>query len=548
MPLNAVSPLLRQFVEDELLRAPLLFDQLLDAVLADMPRGFKDLNPVQRTAMGDLLQAVRAQRANMGEYFLRSLREQIDADLRQQPAKAAARPDAFKNLALVDEDEVAVDVEISRTTNTVKNVAEYELRELQAFISALVGDADVAREHNPFRAETLARAVWASTQALSVSRAHHMAFMRQATAPLAQLLRTSYAASTSRLESMGVEPAGYRTVILPSGSRRGGRTVETTFTPDLYRMSETMPEASDARQGLSYQGQFSSQAEQAREGGRHGDAARQTAQRDERQAVELVSRLFEAMKADKRVPQDVGALIGRLQDPAKRLVLRDRSVLDHNKHPLWRFINQLVFSAEMSPDGFDPERVQLLRLGQATIEQLNNEPAQTAGLYRWAVERLEAFLQKRLTRRLTAVASQVGALQKLEDKLAYGQPPPSTMSGPLDFHQLDTVPAAFMETAMPAQGTSPASAEWIKALRPGDWVRMFHQGRWRHAQLLWPGERREFMLFGDGASDETWAVRSGALLMMHGNGLAKTLKQRSIVGTAAAKVQEQLGTAAAPAA
>ena len=57
--------------------------------------------------------------------------------------------------------------------------------------------------------------------------------MRHASQPLAQLLRTSYAASTSRLEGMGVEPAAYRTLILPSGSRRGGRSVETTFSPDL---------------------------------------------------------------------------------------------------------------------------------------------------------------------------------------------------------------------------------------------------------------------------------------------------------------------------
>ena len=27
-----------------------------------------------------------------------------------------------------------------------------------------------------------------------------------------------------------------------------------------------------------------------------------------------------------------------------RLALRDRSLLDHNKHPLWRFINQAVFA------------------------------------------------------------------------------------------------------------------------------------------------------------------------------------------------------------
>jgi hypothetical protein len=39
-------------------------------------------------------------------------------------------------------------------------------------------------------------------------------------------------------------------------------------------------------------------------------------------------------------------------------------------------------------------------------------------------------------------------------------------------------------------------------------------------------------------------VRRGALLMMHGARLAKKLKQRSIVGSAAARVHEQMTASA----
>ena len=92
---------------------------------------------------------------------------------------------------------------------------------------------------------------------------------------------------------------------------------------------------------------------------------------------------------------------------------------------------------------------------------------------------------------------------------------------------------------------SPAlPGDWTDTLKPGDWVRMFMQGRWVQARLLWPGERREVWLFGDGASDSTWAIRRGALANMHKERLAKTLRQRSIVGSAAARVQEQMAPAA----
>jgi hypothetical protein len=102
-----------------------------------------------------------------------------------------------------------------------------------------------------------------------------------------------------------------------------------------------------------------------------------------------------------------------------------------------------------------------------------------------------------------------------------------------------------MDTSTQAAAQDQDADSWLDRLKTGDWVRMFFKGRWLKAQLLWPGARRQFFLFGDGASDETWAVRASALRLMHGNGLIKSLKQRSIVGSAAARVQEQVGSATA---
>ena len=533
----SVSPLFLQFVDDEMLRAPLLFDQLVEAVGDTVKRDMVKMSSTQKTAMAALVQSLQIQKLRMGEYFAHSLREQVSADTRKQSPQNKPLGDKKLSLALVEEDEVAVDVELSHTIEAIKSVAEYELRELQTYVSAMVGDLEMAGDQNPFRPETWARAVWNSAQALPLSRSHQVAFMRQAAAPLAQLLRTSYAASTSRLESMGVEPASYRTLILPSGSRRGGRSAQTTYSPDLYRMRETMPAPLDGPVGPT-----STSAPRRSTAVEHwSDVARGITQREDRQAIELVSRLFEAMQTDSRLPPDICMLISRLHGPAMRLALRDRALLDQNKHPLWRFINQLAFAAQMSPDPGDPDRILMLKLAQATIEQLVSEQQQNTGLYRWALERLEGFLDKRLTRRLATVTSQIGSLQKLEDKVAAQQGPPSTMSGPLDFHQLDTVPAEFMDTAPPAPAPGEGAADWLNSIQTGAWVRMFFKGRWLQAQLLWLGSRREFFLFGDGASDETWAVRSSALTLLHEHGLVKTLKQRSIVGSAAAKVHEQLG-------
>lgn len=197
----------------------------------------------------------------------------------------------------------------------------------------------------------------------------------------------------------------------------------------------------------------------------------------------------------------------------------------------------------MSPEAGDPERRALLRTAKATIEQLGSEPVQTTSLYRWAWERLQAYLAKRLERRLAALASQVATLQKADSR---SEAAPSTLSGPLDGHQLDTVPADVMASGLVPHADATGAAEaWLDSLALGDWVRLFLNGRWLQVQLLWRGQRQGHVLFGDGASDATWAVRRSALLLMHGHGLAKTLRVRSIVGNAAQRVQQDVATEAA---
>ena len=529
-----VPPTLLSFVDDEVLRAPLLFDAVLSGAAHAVRQALPSMQPGQRAAQSDLLLAMQAQGQRLSDYFMRSLRQQVADELARHAPAAPTRTKAPGGMALVDEDEVAMDVELSHTIETIKSTAEFELRELQTYTAALVGDMDMALDHNPFRAETYARALWASAAALPLSRGFQVSYLRHAGKPLADVLRQAYAASCSRLESQGVEPASYRTLILPSGSRRG-RSADTTFSPDLQRMRDHMPlPADNSRQAPP---PVHSSLRAATHDVAH-DLVSNASGRTEQQSLELVGRLFDAIAADKRVPADVLGLIARLRNPAMRLSMIDAKTLAQDVHPLWQFINRLAYEAEMAPDAGDPERLRLLKVAQATIEQLASEPAQNAALHHWAVERLDVYLQQRLSRRCSAVASHIGALQKLEDKLVAGQAVNSTMHGTLDVPQLDTVPAELMNE-LPPTAPVPLDDAWLDDIRPGAWLRMFLQGHWEHVQLLWPGERREIWLFGDGASDATFAVRRRALVAMRDARLLKGLTQRSLLRRAAQSVQEQ---------
>jgi hypothetical protein len=460
-------------------------------------------------------------------------------------------------LSLVDEEEVAVDIEISHTIEAIRSVAEYELRELQTFVSALVGDMDVARDHNPFRPETHARALRAAAQALPLSRGYQLTFMRHASTVLAELLRKAYAGASSRLEEAGIEPASHRTLILPSGTRRA-RASETQWNPDLHGIRDRMPvhepaagprlkleqvlqQADDQWRNLPSDTGFAERG-RIREEQRERLVESASSQVDQ-QMIELLSRLFDAVLSDAQLDPDIQLLLARLQAPALRVTLRDPDTLDQESHPLWQFMDQVAFLGETLPEAGEPVREGTLRLAQGVIDQIVAEAEQTRALYVGALEQLQLQDQHRFEQRCGEAAHEIASLQTLEDKLTASEAPPSTMHGALDLAQLDTVPAELIDTEPEKKKPASSAEAWLDQIRPGQWVRMFMQGRWVAAQLLWPGEHAELFLFGDSSSESTWAVRRRALLTLHSERLLDSMTPRSLVRDAAKTVMRRLARA-----
>jgi Protein of unknown function (DUF1631) len=560
-PTMPIPAALQPFVDDELLRAPLLVEQALEAVLEQMHKGMQALPPAERIPAGDIVQALTHRHQRVVDAYAGSLRSQ----LQKTPAPPnPARAVQATSLSLVDEAEVAVDVEMSHAIEGIKSVAEYELRELQTYLSALVGDMDVAGDHNPMRPETHARALWSAAEALTTSRGQQVAFMRRASKPLAQVLRKSYAGAVSRLEAAGVTPAAYRTLILPAGARRD-RSHETGYTPALSHIRDVMPVPAPSRSsapapspgqaGQAFEQVLRQTEAQFRrlppDSGRAEFDRLRDSQRTrlmesagnpvDQQLIELLSRLFDAMLADRRLAPDMQLLLSRLQAPALRVLLHDAATLDDYGHPLWLFLDRLAFLPETLPAIGDAERGRLQRHAQAIVEHLIGEPRHDAALYRWALSRLGAFERNRLEQRRAAATGEIDALQQLEDHLLDTVSPPATYAGALDVAQLDTVPAELFDAALPA--APPNNGEgvpWLAERQAGDWLRVVLQGQWVNAQLLWPGERGEVWLLADGASQRTWAVRRGALLALHAARLLEPLVPRSLLREAARKVLKRL--------
>jgi uncharacterized protein DUF1631 len=372
------------------------------------------------------------------------------------------------------------------------------------------------------------------------------------------VLRKAFAGASSRLEAAGIEPASHRTLILPAGSRGMHRpkSAETTFSPDLGRIRDSMPMPLDppaaprrsldevltqmdvALQQLAPETDLAAQG-QLRERQREQlvDSAPTAV---DRQQIELLSRLFDSILADQLLHADVRLLISRLQSPFIRVALREPTTMDRDAHPAWRFMDRIAFLGSVLPEPGDARRGQTLAFVQSLIDHLVGEPEQNASLYHWALERLGQHEQQLFERRCTAAAQEIASLQALEDRLVASSTTPSTLHGAIDLAQLDTVPAALIDTEPAQKRPVTASHQWLQQRRPSEWLRMFMQGRWVQAQLLWPGDRGELWLIGDGDSNATWAVRRRALATLHTENLLDAIEVRSLLRDAAKRVMRRM--------
>jgi hypothetical protein len=495
-------PTLADHIDDELMRAPLVAEQMVEGTLDALARAATLASSYERTTFGEITQALRQQRSRLGLAYAQSLREQAErfqqrAHRQRQPSGSSTQRGELE-LSLVDETAVSADIEITRLAEAIKLQCEAELRELGAFVAALVGDMEVAADHNPLGAEAHARALWAGSGAIGVSAGHRAVFMRHASGPMAEVLRKAFASACRRLEDAGVEPGMHRTLIVAGGGRAGAGPGPRTISDQALRAI----------------------AEQMAGPGEPND----------RQRLDLLGRLFDYVTADRRLGRAAAATIARLQPIALRLARRDPALVEHDQHPLWQFIDAIAAQSDTVPEPPHPDGQRMFETLDALVDDLVARPDPDAQLMRWALDRLAAAERGRLKRRVQAEGQRIARLE-IADARAAAVLPPAPEGGivgatqPLDIGALDTVPAELLDEPCPAGD----AAAWVDALLPGDRLRIFLGGSRVPAQLLWRGPGDQVFLLTTGRGETLAALDRGALLRLRSEGLAEALPARSLV-------------------
>ncbi len=576
-----------RFAEEELARAPALADHVVQSVIGVLTQPDPNASATGRIQSADLAQSLARHRPRMVAAYSTALRERVASDLALDGAQVDAAPVSTRDprkLSLVDEESVSADVEIARATQAIRNVTEHELRELATFLSTLAGEPHVLRDHNPMRPESHARALWAAATALPEDGTLHAVFMRHASAPLAQLLRKAYAAACSRLEDAGIEPAAYRTVILPAGMRTGRSdmlpapaTIGAHRTPAVSANqplgpthpgsrasaaahevpAESAPVLTDLARTLSALAHtlldaLPASAPSTRGGALAGEVphtrggATTLSPASTRSAAlpaepppavrrpEFVQRLFDAALTDRRLPADIRKCLERIRPLLVQLVATDAALVERDDHPAWQLIDRIAWQGDTLPEAPDRERLRTVQVIEGLIAQLEGEDNPDATRFSWARDRLSALERNRFERRIARQSDSTAALAAAELQLAAA----GSMSA-LDFGALSTVPSQLYDAAPGADDGSPAGNAWLDERTPGDIARLFIDARWVHAQLLWRGARREIWLWADCRGNTAWPFRRGALRRLRDEGLAQSAQARSVLRDAALRLDAQ---------
>jgi len=149
-------------------------------------------------------------RRNLGSYqnaFLEALREKVTKELAPRvDAKRKLESADWQTLSLVDEKEVEEQMNFVRLGQMISHECEWQLRELAAYMGALLNLGSADDERNPLRAEIVGAALHRGIEAISGERESRRILARELGQAVAHAMPQCYDDVLRLLQERGVRP------------------------------------------------------------------------------------------------------------------------------------------------------------------------------------------------------------------------------------------------------------------------------------------------------------------------------------------------------
>ena len=139
--------------------------------------------------------------------FGEALRERLARELDPHSEKSRQLSAVtWETLSLVEDDEVEERMFSDRISQSISHECEWELRDLAAYMGALLRIGSADQERNPFRPESVGAAIYRAIEAVSPERETRKLLARELAPVMAKAMRLCYAEILSDLKARGVQP------------------------------------------------------------------------------------------------------------------------------------------------------------------------------------------------------------------------------------------------------------------------------------------------------------------------------------------------------
>ena len=109
--------------------------------------------------------------------------------------------------------------------------------------------------------------------------------------------------------------------------------------------------------------------------------------------LDMVAMLFDYILDDKGIPEQVRALIGRLQIPILKVALLDREFFSRKSHPARQLLNRVATTANAANQE-NPDKDPLFRKIDAIVQTILDNFDHDTHLFQLALDELDSFLDK----------------------------------------------------------------------------------------------------------------------------------------------------------
>lgn len=438
----------------------------------------------ERQIFLDAYNNVRRQGKEIEQRFKKNFRNLLDASVAQKDVRASVISEFdFDELSLVDTTEIEEDVQVRQLTDKIKASVEWELRDLNARMSFLLGREGADETDNPLRPELFCRALGKACAEMESDHAARLEVLRGFESALSTNLGAVYHDLNARLISRRVLPKVRHTAAsrkpaarqrdLP-GARQGDVDRDAQANERIENAVEHVVESTlsmfEALQKLvgnapAYRNAFGNSFGMTTETGmpaghsrrhllsaiqelrdvqdvgidptrsagdlqahlvpnfiwaNHNQLASAASNNVDRMKIDIVAMLFDQILSDDKLPAEFKTLLGRLQLPVLRVALSDGSFFASRAHPTRRLIDRVASCAVGYEGGGDASSRFFAEVERIVMLVLRNVDDESSAVYERLLAEFENFIEREHTHANDIVGRAAGVLERAEIREVLG--------------------------------------------------------------------------------------------------------------------------------